>query len=45
MAEARAAVTSPDVHLHAEGTSKTEAEVELLKSTLLSLKRCAFRTR
>ena len=45
MAEARAAVTRPDVRLHAEGTSTTEAEVELLKSTLKNLKKCAFRTR
>lgn len=45
MAEARAAVTRPDVGLHAEGTSTTEGEVELLKSTFKSLKRCAFRTR
>lgn len=45
MAEARAAVTRPDVRLHAEGTSTTEAEVELLKSTFKTLKKCAFRTR
>lgn len=45
MAEARAAVTRPDVRLHAEGTSTTEAEVELLKSTFKNLKKCAFRTR
>ncbi|XP_068710721.1 carnitine O-palmitoyltransferase 1, liver isoform-like [Montipora capricornis] len=45
MAEARAAVTRPDVRLHAEGTSTTEAEVELLKSTFTTLKKCAFRTR
>lgn len=45
MAEARAAVTRPDVRLHVEGTSATEAEVELLKSTFTTLKKCAFRTR
>ncbi|XP_048580409.1 carnitine O-palmitoyltransferase 1, liver isoform-like isoform X1 [Nematostella vectensis] len=45
MAEARAAITRPDVRLHAEGTSTKEAEVELLKSTFRSLKKCAFRTR
>lgn len=45
MAEARAAVTRPDVRLHAEGTSTTEGEVELLKSTFKNLKKCAFRTR
>lgn len=45
MAEARAAVTRPDVQIHAEGTSPTEGEVELLKSTFKSLRRCAFRTR
>ena len=45
MAEARAAVTRPDVRLHAEGTSTKEAEVELLKSTFKTLKKCAFRTR
>ena len=45
MAEARAAVTRPNVNLHAEGTSEKEAEVELIKSTFKSFKRCAFRTR
>lgn len=45
MAEARAAVTRPDVKLHPEGTSTKEAEFELIKSTFTSLKKCAFRTR
>ena len=45
MAEARAAVTRPNVSLNAEGTGTTEAELELLKSTFRSLKKCAFRTR
>ena len=45
MAEARAAVTRPNVSLNAEGTGTTEAELELLKSTFKSLRKCALRTR